>query len=603
MMVRLACAVLIGAHLFSQPVAAREPVELRAAARGDTPLVVMDWPQPVEYSVGAAAGIYVVRFARPFAGNFADLQASLADVVDVIEPGSDAFELVVVVKPGVEMRLDRPRPARFTMSFLQETTAPPAVSPPTLVTRPVAVAAAESAPTLADVPPPQADRAPSAPATLDNIVVRTGRQAGKARLVFDWPDTSYRLTRDGDVVHLAFDRPAAIDLSTVERTLGGFIESATATQASGDSRVELRLAAGAELRHFTLDDGRIIVDVLRAGQGRRAQAVAQRAPAAQTGTAADDAPTPRQVAGSGDASGEAEADPVVAEATASGADAATDAELAADSAAATAQTEAQRAALSGTPITAGTNALASEVRVAAPDNVSEANPQRAGRGADMQLVPVIEDYGLDLHFSWRRPAAAAAFTRAGYLWIAFNQPLAESARTTLPADGIGGYIGPMQHLATPEGSVFIAPMAGEFTLSAQRNATVWTISLQSEGEAAPRSAEIVRMTEPDRLIVSDAASALNVADPEVGDRLTILPLATPGVGLPEARRLVDVYLLDSAQGVAFAAVSDGVTVSEAPSGVAITRPDGLRLSPPGRSAAASIPASRSSAQAAVVGGN
>jgi hypothetical protein len=112
------------------------------------------------------------------------------------------------------------------------------------------------------------------------VAVRIGKHPGFARIVFDWPETiAYEVLRQGGQVIIAFDRPGRIDLTGLGEQLG--------IQARSDGaisrRVFLRIAPAAEIRSFSLDGDRVVVDVL----GGTAPPDPARAPAVATDEVAE----------------------------------------------------------------------------------------------------------------------------------------------------------------------------------------------------------------------------------------------------------------------------------------------------------------------------
>ena len=60
------------------------------------------------------------------------------------------------------------------------------------------------------------------------------------------------------------------------------------------------------------------------------------------------------------------------------------------------------------------------------------------------------------------------------------------------------------------------------------------------------------------------------------------PLSLVGRGVEGFRRLVDMDLLATVQGIAVQPRIDGITMKALPDGLVIGHPDGLHLSPPAR---------------------
>ena len=67
---------------------------------------------------------------------------------------------------------------------------------------------------------------------------------------------------------------------------------------------------------------------------------------------------------------------------------------------------------------------------------------------------------------------------------------------------------------------------------------------------------------------------VTLSDPDVGDRLQIVPLPVPGNAIPESHRYADLELLPSYQGVVVRPIADAVTVRPVKEGVELTAAGG-----------------------------
>jgi hypothetical protein len=99
--------------------------------------------------------------------------------------------------------------------------------------------------------------------TVPSVEVRVGDHGEFERVVFDWPEAI-----DHDVVHLAeqvivsFSRPGRIDLSPLQDGFGQLVMGAWAEGGELTERVVLRLSPGTNIRSFSLENNRVVIDLL-----------------------------------------------------------------------------------------------------------------------------------------------------------------------------------------------------------------------------------------------------------------------------------------------------------------------------------------------------
>ncbi|HET6522440.1 MAG TPA: hypothetical protein VFG47_21840, partial [Geminicoccaceae bacterium] len=355
------------------------------------------------------------------------------------------------------------------------------------------------------------------------VRVRTGRHAGYGRIVFDLPFApDYRVEREGERATVRFGRPVRIDVAGIPRDLAPLVPEARTESDAEASRVILRVPPGAKLRDFALPGNRVVVDVFEpAAEASRVAdhpAVGVRAPAAPPPPppAAPTAVTP-------------EVDPPPARpATVAG---------------------------SGSPAPAAAPPPALAVSSAAVDG------------------------GVELRFDWSPPVAAAVFLRAGHLWTVFaGDPAAGGGRLALPPldAALGDVLGPGEVVDAEGGLALRFPLRREVQPGVTREGGRWRVALRGTAPP-PRSLEPRRRSDPARLFFPGAGTVVRLADPEVGDRLHVLPFLEGGLGQPAPRRFVDLRLLATAQGIVWQALADGLRARPVEGGVELGTPDGLRL--------------------------
>lgn len=215
-------------------------------------------------------------------------------------------------------------------------------------------------------------------------------------------------------------------------------------------------------------------------------------------------------------------------------------------------------------------------------------PDADGTASDQapapEVVPValsVHDGSLTLNFNWGRPTPAAVFRRGDAVWVVFDG----SARLDL--DQATRNLGPARSIRWVRGENFTAVRI-EAPSSAQPSARAeggrWIISLGASATAPESDITLARDDEtgPTAMAasVAGATRVLWIQDPTVGDRIGVVTAAGPTKGLPGERRLVDLTLLPTVQGLALTPTVDDLTVNISGDLVHISRPAGLRLSAP-----------------------
>ena len=182
---------------------------------------------------------------------------------------------------------------------------------------------------------------------------------------------------------------------------------------------------------------------------------------------------------------------------------------------------------------------------------------------------------LSLRFDWRAPVGAAVFRRGEAIWVVFDA----HARLDL-GEAPGGLpqARRIEVVAAPNVTALriLAPPTVQASASAQDAS--WTVAL-SAIPGAPSSPVAVK-PEAGGLSVqmAGATGVFWLDDPAVGDRLAVVTALGPPKGALALRRLVDVDILASVQGLALSPLAQDLTVASDTDVVRIGRPSGLQLS-------------------------
>jgi hypothetical protein len=437
----------------------------------------------------------------------------------------------------------------------------------------------------------------AAEAVPPRIPVRAGDHAGHGRLVFDWPErTDYSVTVEGSTVRIAFAAPGVPDLAALGRTP----RNVTAIAGSAGA-VELRLADGAELRHFRLGT-RIVLDIAdpspraaaapaRAAEPPRAAAAAARAEAAAPPASAPPAAPPTRAA----ALPPPPPPPPRSPPRAADAAAGQRGQPAAPAEPAVAAPRPPAAPAAGPP-PAPAEAQAPPAPVAAVTGPGEAPPPSADAPppaaaprpappaalAEPRAVPVrlLSPPGQPRALALALPegTAAAAFRRGDWLFALFDaaQPLDLSA---LRQDPLFGHA---EAVPLPGATLLRLPLAEPALLVLRRSGNDWVIeprrdappgrAMTLEPEPGPPARLAIRAAQPGRVVA--------LTDPETGLPLLVATVAEPGQAVAVGRRLAQADLLPASLGAAVLARDDRLRLSRGRDRFLLAAegaPDGLRM--------------------------
>lgn len=484
----------------------------RGAAHDTFGRMVFDWSGPVQWSAEVVNGQLVIRFEKPIAG----------DPSGLLKPLSKYLK-------GVTLSADR-RMATFSLampvqvkSFVSGTSTVVDLS-----------AAPTPPPSAAPTPPAQAPAkvtaATAAPAT--DLNVRGGEHATFNRLVFDWPKAvGYSVTAAPGQVVVAFDRPANLNVTSLEAALPADVRFVEARPQGKGTAVVLSVPEGMTTKHFT-SGPKVAVDLIKPPPGfKPTQPKAE--PAAPT------APEPVKAE-------PAKTEPPKAEPT-------------------PAKAEPTKAPVPVTPPPA-----------AVP---SPLPPPAAETRAEPAKPVVVASLGV----GFDQPSGAAVFRRAGWLWLVFDRK-GEIDTKLLKRTGGDVVLHVEQVQGVKDGSAVRLITKPGYNPSVRKEGQLWVFDL-AEQPIAPRTALPVNrqfdFEDRGRLILPAADVPPKPAifrDPEVGDTLQVMPLTAIGAGVAVETVVPGAQLLATAQGVALVPLADGSHLESNRQGIEVSMPGGLHLS-------------------------
>ncbi|MFO1189278.1 MAG: hypothetical protein U1E97_06745 [Alphaproteobacteria bacterium] len=200
---------------------------------------------------------------------------------------------------------------------------------------------------------------------------------------------------------------------------------------------------------------------------------------------------------------------------------------------------------------------------------SPAEPPLAGPGkAFLQR----SGQGISLHFGWQHPIGAAVFERAGYIWIVFDtsDPLDLSGIPAAPRS----VVSEIKPVDTPDARAVRVTSLPGFHPVARRDGSTWIIELVQRAATGEGGLQ-VRSDSKDGVItrwfvpVLLPTRSVDLADPEVGDRLQVVPLPGQGQGLKGGRETAFFRLLPTAQGIVVEPRHDAIALRSTNDGIEI----------------------------------
>ncbi|MDF2899994.1 MAG: hypothetical protein K0Q62_53 [Phenylobacterium sp.] len=238
-----------------------------------------------------------------------------------------------------------------------------------------------------------------------------------------------------------------------------------------------------------------------------------------------------------------------------------------------------------------------------PSTPAPPRPNPVPAGGVVRMESASGPGRVQLSFPWANPNGAAVFRRGGAVWVVFDAPavidVSKAPRGLPEMRGLSAMRGndyAAVRIESPPGTPIFASSQG----------AVWTITLGPAAQVAPTGQiQVVRdqLSGPAalRAVVSGTTRVVEVADPVVGDTLSVVTALGPAKGLPSRREYVQMALLPSAQGLAIESYIEDLGVRHEGDLVQLGRPAGLALSP-ASAAAERIEANLGAPQAASMPG-
>jgi hypothetical protein len=538
--------------------------------------LVFDWAKPVGYAARIEKDRLIVEFERPASFGFDKALRNLTGYLSGAEAGADGRSAVFTLARPARLKTFTDG-AKVVIDLTAEAEPAPAPTPaPAPAPAPAAATAAAPA-----APPADGAAAPSA------VRVRAGEHPGFSRLVFDFPQAvSYQISRQGDVALVTFAAPAQLDLGGIPGDPPKALRGLQATTMADRVVARLDLPPGATLRDF-LSGASVVIDIEAPTAVAGAAAPPPAAPAPET-------PPPAPAAEPGYASAPP---PAAAPAAAPGAPIPLVPQVAATPPAPAAAAPAPAApapAPEPDPAAPAAAAPAAPAETVATPPAAEAlaqadaPPASTAAPADPAVAAAVtpvtiefDDDGATLHIAWAEPVAAAAFRRAGVVWLVFDRPTRFDLHQVTASEH--PMLGQVTQVAHETAGILQFSGDNVATPRLVADGSAWKVDFrpQADGPLAeiPLQAEMAEAT-GGRLVFSvvEPSAPIELSDPEVGDRLVVAAVRQAGMGVAEGREWPELALLPTQQGIVVAARGEGIAMESTPAGVTVTRSGGLLIS-------------------------
>ena len=484
--------------------------------------------------------VLIARLSEPLDADTDDLAAQLGDLAARARLDPDGRTLRVA--------LNRPADAHVSSSYdqvaidlvPQGADAPDAVvSPREAREREEARRAAE----LAALPPP-----PPPPAEALPVRYRVGQATEYTRIEFLWPrDVDFTLSQEGREAEVRFAQPAEVNLDRLAGSPPRFLERLRASREGDEYVLRLTVDPGVQVRAWG-EDGRIVVDLpdpdfadaatllatlgdqLDAEAGEPVSETPETAPAETTEQPVSEAPIDTQ-------------EPV----------------------APPAWLEAEN----------------TEANTQAPTEL-RANPVPEGGVVRANMSEFNGD--LRIEFDWAAAPGASVFRRGDAIWIVFDAAARLDLREldTTNRRHVRNFEAVQGEDWTAARIVVPAASQAEARVDVSR----WTVVFSESIDAPPRPIQVrrdARRARPGRILLdmAEPREIRWVTDPVVGDRVAVVTAAAPVQGVTARSEFVGGSILPSAQGAAVEVLADDIHVELIGSGVVVSRPGGLNLTPAG----------------------
>ena len=220
-----------------------------------------------------------------------------------------------------------------------------------------------------------------------------------------------------------------------------------------------------------------------------------------------------------------------------------------------------------------------------PDSgsVAEAEPVRRDPlppGGAVRVEAKVAGSQVQFAIPFANPAGAAVFRRGDAVWVVFDAP----ANLELPKIPRGVVaIAEVKALRGADHAALRIEAGADAPLFVTSVGSTWTVSIGPGTQSQPAIVRVARDSAGGpaalKAPLAGATRVINLADPVVGDILTVVTALGPPKGVPSRRDYVQLALLPSIHGLAIEPMVEDLSVQRDGDLVRMTRSQGLVLSP------------------------
>jgi tetratricopeptide (TPR) repeat protein len=218
--------------------------------------------------------------------------------------------------------------------------------------------------------------------------------------------------------------------------------------------------------------------------------------------------------------------------------------------------------------------------VTRPTGVSSDSPPISIDTATAPARSIDRGAPVPLRFDWPVQVAAAAYRRGASLWLAFDRPL--SRDLTIVLKQLIPQFGPYKQYSLGGGTLIRISVPPVLVPQMRKEGMAWIVDLWSADRAEGPNIEaaVDGGVQPATIsfAMPDAGRVMSFVDPELGDRLIVVPVTSAGRGLVQSRDFPQFRALSTYQGLAIQPLSNGTELTLAEGSVRIRDDGGLAIS-------------------------
>ena len=212
--------------------------------------------------------------------------------------------------------------------------------------------------------------------------------------------------------------------------------------------------------------------------------------------------------------------------------------------------------------------------------ISANDPPAPTRRAPILGAKAAKQQQIGLRFNWNEPVGAAVFRRGPFMWLVFDR----EARAPIAAniEKVAPELAPVRRLRQSDATVIrmtapvglvpkLVPAGSSWLLHMLRTADHQTDGLTLAPVATIKGLQV-------HVPIESVGEVVTIQDPDVGDRLHVVTLPTPDLGLERGRTFPQFRALASYQGLVVQPLSDQLRLEPVADGIVISTPEGLFVS-------------------------